>query len=116
MKNKTNEPIGLTCLGAGTFPLDNLMRKCADGTVETINQHVGGTAGNVMSILAWMGWHTLPAARLDDSEYGLQIKAQSHLHRPLPSRWSLCKPPLFDNQTGSCTFRVTGADARCVLL
>ena len=66
---------GLTCLGAGTFPLDNLLMKQADGSVETIYQHVGGTAGNVMSILAWMGWHTLPAARLDDSEVGLQLKA-----------------------------------------
>ena len=28
-----------------------------------------------MSILAWMGWHTLPAARLDDSEVGYQLKA-----------------------------------------
>ena len=65
---------GLTCLGAGTFPLDNLLMKHADGSVETIYQHVGGTAGNVMSILAWMGWHTLPAARLDDSEVGLQLK------------------------------------------
>ena len=66
---------GLTCLGAGTFPLDNLLMKQADGSVETIYQHVGGTAGNVISILAWMGWHTLPAARLDDSEVGLQLKA-----------------------------------------
>ena len=65
----------LTCLGAGTFPLDNLLMKHADGSVETIYQHVGGTAGNVLSILAWMGWHTLPAARLDDSEVGLQLKA-----------------------------------------
>ena len=73
--NKVNEMNGLTCLGAGTFPLDNLMMKHADGNVETIYQHVGGTAGNVMSILAWMGWHTLPAARLDDSEVGLQLKA-----------------------------------------
>lgn len=73
--NKVNEMNGLTCLGAGTFPLDNLMMKHADGSVETIYQHVGGTAGNVMSILAWMGWHTLPAARLDDSEVGLQLKA-----------------------------------------
>ena len=70
-----NETIGLTCLGAGTFPLDNLMRKRADGSIEIISQHVGGTAGNVMSILAWMGWHTLPAARLDDSEFGFQIKS-----------------------------------------
>ena len=73
--NKMNEMNGLTCLGAGTFPLDNLMMKHADGSVETIYQHVGGTAGNVMSILAWMGWHTLPAARLDDSEVGLQLRA-----------------------------------------
>jgi hypothetical protein len=72
--NKVNEMNGLTCLGAGTFPLDNLLMKHADGSVETIYQHVGGTAGNVMSILAWMGWHTLPAARLDDSEVGLQLK------------------------------------------
>ena len=28
-----------------------------------------------MSILAWMGWHTLPIARIDDSETGLLIKA-----------------------------------------
>lgn len=73
--NKVNEMNGLTCLGAGTFPLDNLLMKHADGSVETIYQHVGGTAGNVMSILAWMGWQTLPAARLDDSEVGLQLKA-----------------------------------------
>ena len=73
--NKVNEMNGLTCLGAGTFPLDNLLMKHADGNAETIYQHVGGTAGNVMSILAWMGWHTLPAARLDDSEVGLQLRA-----------------------------------------
>ena len=73
--NKVNETIGLTCLGAGTFPLDNLMVKHSKDDVETIYQHVGGTAGNVMSILAWMGWHTLPAARLDDSEVGYQLKA-----------------------------------------
>lgn len=72
--NKVNETIGLTCLGAGTFPLDNLQEKIGKN-VNIIYQHVGGTAGNVMTILAWMGWHTLPAARLDDSEAGLLIKA-----------------------------------------
>lgn len=72
--NKVNTKIGLTCLGAGTFPLDNLMIKHVDGSIEHIYQHVGGTAGNVMSILAMYGWHTLPAARLDDSEVGLQLK------------------------------------------
>ena len=64
-----------TCLVAGTFPLDNLMVRHGRGDVEPINQHVGGTAGNVASILAWYGWHSLPAARLDDSPTGFQIKA-----------------------------------------
>ena len=72
--NKEKEGKKLTCLGAGTFPLDNLHEKNGKD-VKTIYQHVGGTCGNVMSILAWMGWHTLPAARLDDSEAGLLIKA-----------------------------------------
>ncbi len=72
--NKVHEKIGLTCLGAGTFPLDNLQEKNGQD-LKTIYQHVGGTAGNVMTILAWYGWHTLPAARLDDSEVGFQLKA-----------------------------------------
>ena len=72
--NKVNEMIGLTCLGAGTFPLDNLQEKNGKD-VNILYQHVGGTAGNVMTILAWYGWHTLPAARLDDSEVGFQLKA-----------------------------------------
>lgn len=67
--------MGLTCLSAGTFPLDNLMIKHSKDDIETVYQHVGGTAGNVMSILAWYGWHALPAARLDDSEVGFQLKA-----------------------------------------
>ena len=73
--NKVNEKMGLTCLGAGTFPLDNLMMKHSKDDIETLYQHVGGTAGNVMSILAWYGWLALPAARLDDSEVGFQLKA-----------------------------------------
>lgn len=72
--NKEKEGKKLTCLGVGTFPLDNLQEKNGKD-VKTIYQHVGGTCGNVMSILAWMGWHTLPAARLDDSETGLLIKS-----------------------------------------
>ena len=72
--NKEKQGKKLTCLGVGTFPLDNLQEKNGKD-VKTIYQHVGGTCGNVMSILAWMGWHTLPAARLDDSEAGLLIKA-----------------------------------------
>ena len=72
--NKEKQGKKLTCLGVGTFPLDNLQEKTGKD-IKTIYQHVGGTCGNVMSILAWMGWHTLPAARLDNSETGLLIKA-----------------------------------------
>ena len=71
--NKVNEKIGLTCLGAGTFPLYNLQEKNGK-YVNIIYQHVGGTAGNVMTILAWYGWPSLPAARLHDSEIGFQLK------------------------------------------
>ena len=72
--NTAKETIRLTCLGAGTFPLDNLQEKNGKD-VNIIYQHVGGTAGNVMTILAWYGWHTLPAARLDNSEVGFFLKA-----------------------------------------
>lgn len=38
--NKINESIELTCLGAGTFPLDNLMKKDDDSNLRTIYQHI----------------------------------------------------------------------------
>ena len=66
--NKVNETIGLTCLGAGTFPLDNLQEKNGKD-VNVIYQHVGGTAGNVMTILAWYGWQRHDHTRLDGMAY-----------------------------------------------
>lgn len=36
-------------------------------------EEVGGTCGNVMCMLSWMGWDARPIASLDDSEEGRKI-------------------------------------------
>ena len=51
------------CIGAGLVSLDILMH----GYEETISYKVGGTCGNVMMILAYMGWESYPIARLNGS-------------------------------------------------
>lgn len=61
MKLETNNKI---CIGAGLVSLDILMR----GYEETVSYKVGGTCGNVMMILAYMGWDSYPVARLNGSE------------------------------------------------
>ena len=53
------------CVGAGLVSLDILIR---DGARFPIGYYVGGTCGNVMMILAHMGWDTYPIARLDGSK------------------------------------------------
>lgn len=58
MKRETN-----IILGAGLVSLDILMR----GYEETVSYKVGGTCGNVLMILAYMGWETYPVARLNGS-------------------------------------------------
>lgn len=53
------------CVGAGLVSLDVLIH---DGQRIPISYYVGGTCGNVMMILAHMGWDTYPIARLDDTK------------------------------------------------
>ena len=67
-------------IGTGIFNLDIIvkrdypqwpaMRPFED---KVVLEEVGGTCGNVMSILAWMGWNVRPIACLDDSPEGLII-------------------------------------------
>ena len=69
-----------TIIGTGIFNLDILvkreypewpaMRPFED---RVVLEEVGGTCGNVMSILAWMGWHVRPIACLDNSLEGQKI-------------------------------------------
>ena len=53
------------CVGAGLISLDVLIR---EGERFPVSYYVGGTCGNVMMILAHMGWETYPIARLDNTK------------------------------------------------
>lgn len=60
MKPETN-----IALGAGLISLDILIH---DGQHIPVSYYVGGTCGNVMMILAHMGWESYPIARLDGTK------------------------------------------------
>lgn len=78
MNSKDNiKPI---IIGSGIYNCDVIVqRECPDGfLVGKINrfvenillEEVGGTCGNVMCVLAHLGWHVLPQAQFDMSEQG----------------------------------------------
>lgn len=54
------------CIGTGLVSLDILMRGNEE---KAVSYKVGGTCGNVMMILAYMGWESYPVARLNGSDY-----------------------------------------------
>lgn len=67
-------------LGAGLISLDVLIW---DGKRIPVAYYVGGTCGNVMMILAHMGWESYPIARLDgtrDTERVLADMLKHHVH------------------------------------
>ena len=69
-----------TIIGTGIFFLDTIvvreypewpsMRPFVD---KVVLEEVGGTCGNVMCILSWLGWDARPVVCLDDSPEGLKI-------------------------------------------
>lgn len=59
MKNKI-------CIGAGLVSLDILIR---NSDSRPISYYVGGTCGNIMMILSYLGWDSYPIARLDGTKY-----------------------------------------------
>lgn len=69
-----------TIIGTGNFNLDTIvvreypewpeMRPFVE---KEVLQEVGGTCGNVMCMLATMGWKVRPVACLDDSAEGWKI-------------------------------------------
>lgn len=61
MKLETNNIV----LGAGLISLDVLIW---DWKLIPVGYYVGGTCGNVMMILAHMGWESYPIARLDGTK------------------------------------------------
>ena len=64
-------------LGAGLISLDVLIR---DGERLPVSYYVGGTCGNVMMILAHMGWQSYPIARLDGTRDTTRLLADMEKH------------------------------------
>ena len=54
------------CIGAGLVSLDILIK---NNDNRSISYYVGGTCGNVMMILSYLGWNSYPIARLDGTKY-----------------------------------------------
>lgn len=65
------------CLGAGLISLDVLIR---DGANLPVSYYVGGTCGNVMMILSYMGWDAYPIARLDGTKDTTRLLADMKKH------------------------------------
>ena len=70
-----------TILGTGIFNLDIIyVREYPKGyqhnttfTKNLVKIEAGGTCGNIMCMLAYMGWKTYPLTKLDNSEEGLKM-------------------------------------------
>jgi sugar/nucleoside kinase (ribokinase family) len=69
-----------TIIGSGVYMLDTIVvrdypewPRPRPFTERTVLEEVGGTCGNVMAILAWLGWKAMPQACLDDSPEGRKI-------------------------------------------
>lgn len=59
-------------LGAGLFALDLIISAEADSPVRA---WAGGTCGNVLSILAYLGWEAFPIARMNGDAASQRVKA-----------------------------------------
>lgn len=59
-----------SCIGSGLVCLDILLRGNDDNAVSYT---VGGTCGNVLMILSYMGWQSYPMARLDHTNFGEKL-------------------------------------------
>ena len=71
-----------TIIGSGVYFLDTIVvrdypawPRLRPFTERTILEEIGGTCGNVMTILAWMGWDARPQASFDDSPEGMKCTA-----------------------------------------
>ncbi len=69
-----------TVIGSGIYMLDSIVVRDYPAwpslrpfTERAVIEEVGGTCGNVMCILAWLGWKAMPEVSLDDSPVGRKI-------------------------------------------
>jgi fructokinase len=70
-QNKTvfteNKPI---IAGTGLISLDIIIK---NGDLEASKRHAGGTCGNVLTILSYLGWEAYPISRLNDNAAAKRI-------------------------------------------
>src|SRR5258705_7310531 len=59
-------------VGTGLVALDVLVKTGKEAS-DSSSQYAGGTCGNVLTILAWLGWRSIPVARLDSDEAGRAV-------------------------------------------
>ena len=71
-----------TIIGSGIYNLDKIIvrdypewPRLRPFTERQVLEEVGGTCGNVMCILAWMGWTAMPQASFDDTPEGQKLTA-----------------------------------------
>lgn len=69
-----------TIIGSGIYNLDQIYvrdypewPRLRPFNERLVTEEVGGTCGNVMTILAWMGWKAMPQASFDNSPEGLKL-------------------------------------------
>lgn len=70
-------------IGIGLVALDVVVD---DATGERIGAWAGGSCGNVLSILAWMGWNAIPVARLDEA-HNAQLVRKDLRRWSVDERW-----------------------------
>jgi sugar/nucleoside kinase (ribokinase family) len=61
-------------VGTGLVAMDVLIKHHQNSS-ETSSRYAGGTCGNVLAILAWLGWRAVPIARLNSDDAGRAISS-----------------------------------------
>jgi fructokinase len=75
-------------IGIGLVALDVVVDETAGGSCVAT---AGGTCGNVLAILAWLGWHAAPVARLDDGANATVVR-EDLARLGVDTRWLTLEP------------------------
>ncbi|PWJ23285.1 fructokinase [Branchiibius hedensis] len=105
-------------LGTGLVALDLVVSADPDSPVRS---WAGGTCGNVLSILAWLGWDAYPIARLNDDAAAVRVKADFKrwgVHLDLADCGPAANTPIIVQQikassSGGSTHRFSWSCLRC---
>lgn len=62
----------IRCVGTGFIVFD-IIRRAVDAHTVIERRHAGGTCGNVLAILAWLGHHADAVGRIGDDAFGHEL-------------------------------------------